>query len=84
MRMPLALPSIVLAVNQVIMMVLAMIIIVGLLGGGALGYLIIDTFTRNEIGQGFEVAIALTLMAMVLDRLTQALAERFQPPAAAR
>jgi glycine betaine/proline transport system permease protein len=83
-RIPLALPAIMLAVNQVILMVVAMVIIAGLTGGGGLGYLIIDTFTRTKIGQGVEVAIALTLMAMVLDRLTQGLAERFQPPAAAR
>ena len=82
-RIPLALPAIMLAVNQVILMVVAMVIIAGLTGGGGLGYLIIDTFTRTKIGQGVEVAIALTLMAMVLDRLTQGLAERFQPPAAA-
>ncbi|MGH9135046.1 MAG: ABC transporter permease, partial [Ilumatobacteraceae bacterium] len=81
-RIPLAMPAIMLAVNQVILMVVAMVIIAGLTGGGGLGYLIIDTFTRTKIGQGVEVAIALTLMAMVLDRLTQALAERFQPPAA--
>ena len=81
-RIPLALPAIMLAVNQVILMVVAMVIIAGLTGGGGLGYLIIDTFTRTKIGQGVEVAVALTLMAMVLDRLTQGLAERFQPPAA--
>ena len=79
--MPLALPAIMLAVNQVILMVVAMVIIAGLTGGGALGYLIVDTFTRVEIGRGVEVALALTLMAMVLDRLTQGLAERLQPPA---
>ena len=83
-RIPLALPAIMLAVNQVILMVVAMVIISGLTGGGGLGYLIIDTFTRTKIGQGVEVAVALTLMAMVLDRLTQGLAERFQPPAATR
>ena len=79
-RIPLALPAIMLAVNQVILMVVAMVIIAGLTGGGALGYLIVDTFTRVEIGRGVEVALALTLMAMVLDRLTQGLAERLQPP----
>ena len=79
-RVPLALPAIMLAVNQVILMVVAMVIIAGLTGGGALGYLIVDTFTRVEIGRGVEVALALTLMAMVLDRLTQGLAERLQPP----
>jgi len=80
-RLPLALPAIMLAVNQVILMVVAMVIIAGLTGGGDLGYLIVDTFTRNDIGRGVEVALALTLMAMVLDRLTQGLAERFEPPA---
>ena len=67
-RVPLALPAIMLAVNQVILMVVAMVIIAGLTGAGALGYLIVDTFTRVEIGRGVEVALALTLMAMVLDR----------------
>jgi glycine betaine/proline transport system permease protein len=79
-RLPLALPAIMLAVNQVILMVVAMVIIAGLTGGGGLGYEIVDTFTRNDIGRGVEVAVALTLMAMVLDRLTQGLAERLQPP----
>jgi glycine betaine/proline transport system permease protein len=79
-RLPLALPTIMIAVNQVILMVVAMVIIAGLTGGGDLGYLIVDTFTRTNIGRGVEVAVALTLMAMVLDRLTQALAERLQPP----
>jgi glycine betaine/proline transport system permease protein len=81
-RVPLALASIMLALNQVILLVISMVIIAGLTGGGALGFLIIDTFTRNDVGRGAEVAIALTLMAMVLDRLTQGLAIRFQPPAA--
>jgi glycine betaine/proline transport system permease protein len=79
-RLPLALPAIMLAVNQVILMVVAMVIIAGLTGGGALGYRIVETFTRTEIGRGVEVALALTLMAMILDRLSQALAERLQPP----
>ena len=81
-RLPLALPAIMLAVNQVILMVVAMVIIAGLTGGGDLGYLIVDTFTRVDIGRGVEVAVALTLMAMILDRLTQALSERLQPPPA--
>jgi glycine betaine/proline transport system permease protein len=79
-RVPLALPAIMLAVNQVTLMVVAMVIIAGLTGGGDLGYLIVDTFTRVEIGRGVEVALALTLMAMILDRLTQGVAERLQPP----
>ena len=71
-----------LAVNQLILMTIAMVIIVGLNGGGALGYKLVESFQRQLIGQGVEVALALTLMAMVLDRLTQGLAARSQPPAA--
>lgn len=81
-RLPLAMPAIMLAVNQVLLMVIAMVIIAGLTGGGDLGYLIVDTFTRVQIGRGMEVALALTLIAMILDRLSQALSERFQPPPA--
>jgi glycine betaine/proline transport system permease protein len=79
-RIPLAAPTIMAAVNQVIMMVLAMVIIAGLVGGGALGFETVRALTRGETGLGFEVAIAIVVMAMILDRLTQAWAERLQPP----
>jgi ABC-type proline/glycine betaine transport system permease subunit len=80
-RIPLAAPTILAAVNQVIMMVLAMVIIAGLIGGGALGFEVINAVTRAEVGSGFEVGLAIALMAMILDRLTQAGAEKLQPPA---
>ena len=82
-RIPLAAPTIMAAVNQVIMMVLAMVIISGLVGGGALGFEVVRSVTRNETGLGFEVAFAITVMAIILDRLTQAWAARLQPPVAA-
>ena len=80
-RLPLALPSIMVAVNQVILMVVAMVIIAGMTGGGGLGYRMVEAFQRQYIGQGVEVALCLSLMGMVLDRLTQGLAERFRPVA---
>ena len=81
-RIPLAAPTIMAGVNQVIMMVLAMIIIAGLVGGGALGFEVIRAVTRTNTGLGFEVAIAVVTMAIILDRLTQAAGERLQPPSA--
>jgi glycine betaine/proline transport system substrate-binding protein len=79
-RIPLAAPTIMAGVNQVIMMVLAMVIIVGLVGGGGLGYLTVEALQRSKFGQGFEVGLALVLMAMILDRLTEAAADKVQPP----
>lgn len=81
-RIPLGAPTIMAAVNQVIMMVLAMVIIAGLVGGGALGFETVRAVTRSETGLGFEVGLAIVTMAIILDRLTQAWAARLQPPAA--
>ncbi len=78
-RVPLAMPSIILAVNQVIMMVLAMVIISGLIGGGALGFEAITALTRGETGLGAEVAVAIVAMAMILDRCTQGIAHKLTP-----
>jgi glycine betaine/proline transport system permease protein len=79
-RIPLAASTIMAGINQIIMMVLAMVIIAGFVGGGALGFETIRALTRSLFGLGFEVGLALVLMAMLLDRFTQALARRLQPP----
>lgn len=80
-RIPLAMPSIILAINQMVMMVLAMAIIAGMVGGGGLGYRSIEALTGPNKGLGAEVGVAIVLMATILDRLTQAAAKRMQAPA---
>ena len=81
-RVPLAMPSIILAINQMVMMVLAMAIIAGMVGGGGLGYRSIEALTKPDAGLGAEVGIAIVIMATILDRLLQATAKRLQAPAA--
>ncbi len=81
-RIPLAAKTIMAGVNQVIMMVLAMVIIAGLVGGGGLGFETISAVKNSEVGLGFEVGAAILVMAVILDRTTQALAERVGPPEA--
>ncbi len=81
-RVPLAMPSIILAINQMVMMVLAMAIIAGMVGGGGLGYRSIEALTKPDAGLGAEVGIAIVVMATILDRLLQATATRLQAPAA--
>jgi glycine betaine/proline transport system permease protein len=73
-QLPLALPAIVLALNQVIMMVLSMVVIAGMTGSGALGFEAVRALTRSNTGLGVEVGLAIVVMATILDRLTQALA----------
>ena len=75
-QLPLALPSIVLALNQVIMMVLSMVVIAGMTGSGALGFEAVRALTRSNTGLGAEVGLAIVVMATILDRLTQAAADR--------
>jgi glycine betaine/proline transport system permease protein len=75
-EMPLALPSIMLGINQTIMMVLAMVIIAGLVGATGLGLEVVQGFTNDNLGRSVEAGLAIVLLAIVIDRITQAWAEK--------
>jgi len=75
-QVPMALPSILLGVNQMIMMVLAMVIIAGLVGGAGLGLEAVNGLARSQTGRGLEAGLAIVLLAMIMDRITQAWANK--------
>lgn len=75
-QLPLAAPSIMLGVNQVIMTVLSMVIISGLVGGAGLGFEAVAGLARSQTGRGLEAGLAIVLLAMVMDRITQAWAAK--------
>jgi glycine betaine/proline transport system permease protein len=72
-QLPLARPSILLGVNQTIMMVLSVVIIAGLIGGGGLGFDILVALSQRNIGRGLVGGLSILLLAIVLDRMTQAM-----------
>jgi glycine betaine/proline transport system permease protein len=73
-QLPLAKPSIMLGVNQTIMMVLSVVIIAGLVGGGGLGYEVINGLS-HDFGTGLVAGICILLFAIVIDRITQAMSQ---------
>ena len=75
-QLPLAMRSIMLALNQVIIMVLSMVVVAGLIGGGGLGLETIYGLRKGEIGRGMAAGLAIVLLATVLDRITQAWGNR--------
>ena len=69
-------PRIMVGVNQVIMLTLNMVIIASMIGAGGLGFDVWQSLKALRIGQGAEAGISITLVAIVLDRLSQRLAAR--------
>ncbi|MGV8988022.1 MAG: ABC transporter permease [Cypionkella sp.] len=71
---PSAKASLMLGVNQVIMLALNMVIISSMIGGGGLGYDVLLALRALKVGQAMEAGLAIVVIAIVLDRLSQAIA----------
>nr|WP_082535451.1 ABC transporter permease subunit [Nonomuraea pusilla] len=71
-QLPMARRAILLAANQGIVMTLAMVVVGGLVGAGALGYDVVVGFSqRADFGMGFVAGVATVLLGVMLDRITQ-------------
>lgn len=73
--LPSAKPTLMVGVNQVIMLTLNMVIIASMVGADGLGYDVLFALRGQKIGQGLEAGLAITALAIALDRLSQAAAE---------
>ncbi|WP_425830394.1 ABC transporter permease [Streptomyces fractus] len=70
-QLPLARPALLLAVNQGIVLVLAVVIIGGLVGGGALGYDVVFGIAQGDLATGLVAGAAIVCLGLMLDRVTQ-------------
>ncbi|MFJ8231068.1 ABC transporter permease/substrate binding protein [Streptomyces sp. NPDC094448] len=78
-QLPLALPTIMAGVNQVIMLGLSMVVIAGMVGGGGLGGEVYSAIGNIDIGLGFEAGVSIVILAMYLDRITGQLGRQVSP-----
>ncbi|WMS44597.1 ABC transporter permease subunit [Acuticoccus sp. MNP-M23] len=75
-ELPAARDSLMIGVNQVVMLSLNMVIIASMIGAGGLGRDVLTSLKRLAIGDALEAGVAITLLAIAIDRLCQALANR--------
>lgn len=75
-QIPLALPTIMAGINQCIMLSLSMVVIAAMIGAGGLGNEVLAGISRLDIAKGFEGGLAIVVMAIILDRVTQSFSEK--------
>lgn len=75
-QIPLAMPTIMAGVNQVIMLALSMAVIAGLVGAGGLGGEVSKAMSTIDIALGFEAGLSVVALAIYLDRVTAAIGNR--------
>ena len=82
-QLPMAVPTIMAGINQTIMLSLSMVVIAAMIGAGGLGGKVWQAIQRLEPGKGFEAGIAIVILAMILDRVTQRIGRK-QPSKTAK
>jgi glycine betaine/proline transport system permease protein len=81
-ELPMSRQALILAANQGLIYVLSMVVIGGLVGAGALGYLVVAGLAQSDQrGKGLAAGVAIVVLVVLLDRLTQAAARRAQQAA---
>ncbi len=75
-RLPFAIPSVMAGINQSLMMAFGMVVIAGIVGSGGLGETIYGSIRTLDIATSINAAIAIVVLTMILDRLTQSAVDR--------
>lgn len=76
-QLPMSRSALTLATNQGLIYVLSMVVVGGLVGAGALGYDVVAGFSQGQLyGKGLAAGLAIVLLGVMFDRITQAAARR--------
>jgi glycine betaine/proline transport system permease protein len=79
-QFPQALPTIMTGVNQTTMMALAMVVFSSMIGARGLGMEVLIAINQMDIARGFEAGISIVFLAIIIDRISQGVADRFRYP----
>jgi glycine betaine/proline transport system permease protein len=79
-QLPQALPTIMTGINQTTMMALSMVVVASMIGARGLGLEVLRAIQRIDIAKGFEAGISIVFLAIIIDRVSQGIAERFKYP----
>jgi len=77
-EIPQAMPTIMAGINQTTMMAMAMVVISSMIGARGLGLSVLTSINRIDIAMGVEAGTCVVFMAIIIDRLTQAFADRYR------
>jgi glycine betaine/proline transport system permease protein len=78
-ELPTAAPTLLVGLNQCILMSLAMVVLAGLVGAGGLGAEVTRGLSRMEMGLGLRAGLAIVAIALLLDRLSRGALQRHSP-----
>ena len=76
-ELPQAFPTIMTGINQTTMMAMAMVVTSSMIGAKGLGLNVLTSINRLDIAMGFEAGISIVFLAVIIDRLTQGVANKF-------
>lgn len=79
-ELPQALPTIMTGINQTIMMAISMVVTTSMVGARGLGMNVITAINRIDVAMGFEAGVSIVIMAVILDRMTQGIANKMKYP----
>jgi glycine betaine/proline transport system permease protein len=79
-EIPQAMPTIMTGINQTTMMAMAMVVIASMVGAKGLGSEVLIAINRIDIARGFEAGLSIVFVAIIIDRITQGIADRFRIP----